>query len=943
MIRYALVSLSLIFGACDGGISSKPKLPPRDTSVAPDTSSDTSLDTSTDDASEPDTSTVDTADTSPDTVDPTPVDLALRPAPGKVVAGLATKPADLIGGPKAEGQLGDIVLENNLATFLIEGIRPCGGYRQFGGTLIDADLQPGGEDRFGELWLIWNLLAFEPTRATIVSDGDDGLAVARIEGRTVPYIWITALTGDLLFADPVPLAVTYEYRLAPDSKTLELRVLLENDEAIPADVSLPVLAANFGDGAPAFATGSGLDAAAGNVPWVGAVGLDRAYGFIPAPDATPSALFQATNVQISLLPAFLIPPGGSHELTFHYAVTNDGTTSLEATRSTLHNLPSTTLTGTVDGHLGFTDEEPPSLTGGHAWVAITREADVLALTPVRPDGSFTATIPGGLPVTVQAFAPGRGASPILIADTNTPLTLALPALGEVIFRVRDPSGDFIPAQVSIFRDDAPSPFAPAPVRFGHDWGRSRSAVLYQTESEARVHLLPGTYTAVASRGYSWELDQVSLTVAPGTTQTIDLKIEKSVDDSGFASADLHLHSFWSPDADVPYPARLRQAAVNDVALPVFTEHTYLGDVASARPIAAVDPWVTPIPGQEVTTFEYGHFNAYPLVYDKTRPSGGAVFEHGWPGTGLFDQVRAQHDGDLILQINHPRISSPIQAYFNAIGLDSEALSQLEPDRWTLDWEVLEVFNAVCAGDAGNLRTLQDWFNLNDHGLKKTLGSGSDSHSEPAGIGHPRSWVEVSRDAVDADYEAFVAPLRSRRSFVSCGPFLRFTGPNGEPMGSLVRPVEGQATFKVKVEAPSWIAVDTIRLLENGVPVATVDLSAWSRPEGLRSAIRYEGTLSAPSRADAWYVLEVLGSGNLWPIESSDAPYAMSNPIDVDSDGDGLWTPPAQTRTTRAPAFRAIPKDLPEHAHRHDVPAEDPARHHRHPHRHPHSHHPHSHQ
>lgn len=855
---------------------------------------------------------------------PEPIDLSVVPPEGAVVAAIADKPGDLVRGPKAEGQLGDFVLANHRVKVLIEGLRPAGGYRQFGGNLVDADLQPGGEDRLSELWLVWNLRAFRPDTIDVVSDGRDGLAVVRAAGRTTSYAWVQAILGDLLIADPIDLAVDYTYRLAPDSHVVELVVTFFNDQPEDADMRLPLVAMNMGDGAPAFTPGPGLATIDGGTiwPWTGGVGLARAYGFIPPADLTPVALFQETNVQISQLPRLVLAPGETRSLTFRIVIAGDGTTTIEAERARVSGATLATLEGRVSGETPWGEAEgevAPSHTGGRAWVAVTREADVLALTPVAADGTWRTVVPPG-EVSVQAFAPARGGSEPVLVDARTSHTvdLALPALGEVVARVRDPEGHAIPAQIAFFRADAPSPFAPEPVRFDPDWGSGRSMVLFQTESQATAHLLPGDYRVVASRGYSWEIADVAITVAPGTSQTLDLVIEHVVDDAGWSAADLHMHAFWSPDSEVPYPLRLRQAAANDVSLPVFTEHTYMGDLAAPIAEAAVADWVTPIPGQEVSTVVYGHFGAFPLVYDPTLPSGGAVFEHGWPGTELFDAIRAQHDGDLIVQVNHPRSSTALKAYFNAIGLDSETLvASRAPERWTTEWDTLEVFNTRCAS-AENSRTLEDWFNLNDHGFKKAVSSGSDSHSESDGIGNPRSWIEVSRAAVERDHEAIVAPLRERRAFVSCGPFVRFSTRDGVGMGGLATAESGEVRFVVRVEAPSWMQIDRVRLLENGAPIETLELATWPRPDGLRPAVRFDGELVARPTADAWYVVEVLGSGGLWPIEPGDDPYALTNPIDVDLDGDGAWTPPAQTRTTRAARWR-------------NPPPREPARRHAHPH------------
>ena len=169
-----------------------------DTPHASDSTSDSATATSAD---VPDTGSDIGSDTGPDayssdvgeTVTPPPIDLAVVPADGAVVAGTASKVADLVGGPKAEGQLGDLVLANHQARFLIEAVRPAGGYRQFGGNMVDADLQPGGQDRLGELWFAWNLRAFKPAAVEVVSDGRDGLAVVRATGRLDRYAWADAI------------------------------------------------------------------------------------------------------------------------------------------------------------------------------------------------------------------------------------------------------------------------------------------------------------------------------------------------------------------------------------------------------------------------------------------------------------------------------------------------------------------------------------------------------------------------------------------------------------------------------------------------------------------------------------------------------------------------------------------------------------------------------
>ncbi len=39
-------------------------------------------------------------------------------------------------------------------------------------------------------------------------------------------------------------------------------------------------------------------------------------------------------------------------------------------------------------------------------------------------------------------------------------------------------------------------------------------------------------------------------------------------------------------------------------------------------------------------------------------------------------------------------------------------------------------------------------------------------------------------------------------------------------------------------------------------------------------------------------IEVLGSGSLQPVNENGPPYALTNDIRVDADGDGQWSPPS---------------------------------------------------
>ena len=126
--------------------------------------------------------------------------------------------------------------------------------------------------------------------------------------------------------------------------------------------------------------------------------------------------------------------------------------------------------------------------------------------------------------------------------------------------------------------------------------------------------------------------------------------------------------------------------------------------------------------------------------------------------------------------------------------------------------------------------------------------------------------------------------------MSCGPFVRFEAvkADGDPVGlggRVMADGNGDVLFHATIEAPTWMTLTEARLWENGVVIDVFDLTGAADP-----VVRFDDDLTVAPDADAWYALEVVGTGSLSPIGSG-SPYALTNGIEVDADGDGDWTPP----------------------------------------------------
>ncbi|MGM0574854.1 MAG: CehA/McbA family metallohydrolase [Myxococcota bacterium] len=896
VLPLSLLALLLLVPACDEGSS--------DPSGSPDGALDAVEDTAEPDVEVPPDVATDeggpdvedvTPDVEPDVPAPPTPDLTEILADGEARAGLIEDEAALIPGPKADGRPGDVKLYNAHVAFVVEGVRRAGGYRYWGGSPVDmAVLGPDGaplEDRYGEYVVSWNLDIFRPEDVEIVNDGTDGgPAHVRFTGVTEPMAFATSFIGDIIKAESPAFEVIYDYVLEPDARVLRLDITLTNPAPEGIWIDWPVGMASFGDGVFPFVPGPGYgvsDEPAIAAPWFGAVGRERGYGVMVGTDDLEVS-FTYSSVTLTQRQAFYMSAYESRVRTMWYAPSANGADGVRAARQDL--FPTDGLERAVEGTVDLPDTVAPD----SAWVAVRQEGAVRSLAPVREDGSFGLTLPTG-DYVVEAYADQHApAEPVALevtpAGQPTP-SLVIEQAARVPVTVMDLATDGpVPARVTFERTgDTPSPYPPGDVRPAQKtWGGVQSAVALVTGPEEVAILPAGTYRVTASRGFSYEMEERTVTLSPGDNPTLDMAVERVIDTTGWLSSDFHIHAFHSPDSYTPYDIRVRQAATEDLDLPILTEHVVLNGLADTARDIGLDDEVIGITGQEVTSFAYGHFNAFPLVWRPDEPNNGAIFPHDKEAPALFEAIRAQNPGDEIIQVNHPR-GFPSGSYFDAVGLDTETGDFARPEMWSDDWDTVEAFNGGCGkGDA-----LDDWIGMTNRGRRKVLSSGSDTHHLSRPPGTPRNWIRVDEAAVRDDPQNLVPAVRDRKLFVSCGPFVEFEAVDaeGEVLAGLgdraAVDADGQIAFRVRVQAPTWMKIDEARLWENGEVVDVIDVSAPADP-----IVRLDTVLEVTPPADAWYALEVRGHGNMRPMTFSGPPYALTNPIEVDADGDDAWIAPA---------------------------------------------------
>ncbi len=896
-----------------------------------------------------------------------------------------TDASQLIGGPAAQGRIGDWLLRNDK----IRAIVQAPGADQMainglGGNLIDADVVrlPGdpGIDVLGGIAPMFTLHATaRPDRAVVISDGSDGgPAILRTCGREDQWEYLDLGVALSSFGLGFGIdtgkdwswKVSNDFILAPGSSTVEIVTTIGNEG--------PSTYVSFGD---VIDTGSATDIFSTNNRGFGEMEITDllqeqptvkffafesqsprgTWGLLTDADLNTgltlfgvSAILQGASQPMEVLgttpeegpaPVLTSLPRGKRA-SYHRAVVvsaGSGVEPVAAEWHRRHQTASVVRTGNVRDANGPIAGARVAILDSSSDALADRVPRSLAVTDsagnysVRlPDGAFwvVAEVPGrgapaytgGTPGTVTTRAEQHALAGTLVTlTTGTQLPdVDYPLGARLDVTVTDAAGGApVPARIavvgpdttpddSIFhnrKDKVPSVFAFAGV---------------SGDGAFSIPVEPGTYDVTASRGFEWSLDSAQVTLAAGGTATQALSIGRVVDTTGWVSADFHVHMVNSPDSAVSLERRVVGAAADGLDVIVTTDHDYVTDLGPTIDSLALGPYVSSLPGDEISTTAFGHFIAFPLDVDGASVNGGA---YRWAGPAggrvnktpreMFEEIDAANAGSQVKVVAHPRGAS-VTSYYDQVQVDTLTLqSKADPLDLNLPvqadatvddsklfyaaFDAQEIVNGssgMLRGAAGDLayrhRLMNDLFTLLSHGLTPVGLGNSDTHTLVGdAIALPRNYVKVSDDtpaAIPALREELATAVIGGKVTVNGGVFILASaiGDTSGGPGDLVVPSNGTLTLTVSLSMPDWVQVDTVKVFvntpdtiapfdsDNSVePVAqyvndTFTLTAQAAGNGLfRNVATVPFTITAPQGKDAWIVVTAEGvkpaTKSLWPV------------------------------------------------------------------------------
>ncbi|MFO0615467.1 MAG: CehA/McbA family metallohydrolase [Polyangiaceae bacterium] len=493
------------------------------------------------------------------------------------------------------------------------------------------------------------------------------------------------------------------------------------------------------------------------------------------------------------------------------------------------------------------------------------------------DGAATQPAPvasAPAPVDPSASAPPRDAAP---ADAGT----------DVVFEIRDAATKApMPGKLTFVGvDGTASPlFTTSDVALEQDRSMRAFNRVMTLSGDGRLQIPKGRYDVYVTRGPAWSMHLERGLELGGKEVTIEAELTREIDTTGWISGDFHVHAERSFDSKVPMRARVYEFIAEGVDLLVATDHNAVADYAPIIRELGVDDRIASLRGDEITTRDWGHFGTFPL------DEGATAFPaKGRTPAAIFADVR-EHAPKALIDVNHPRFDRGL-GYFRT-GIFDRTQAKFGRSGASLDFDAVEVLNGYEGSSPVQVdEVMKDWFALIAHGYLVTAMGNSDTHHLDASLaGYPRNFIPV-RAAVGSPALAgeVVEAIRGKRSFLTTAPFVAATV-GGATIGDTVRAVEGRVTVHVRVRAASWVGLDALSIYAGGAVVAT-------RPLSGRDPLRFDDDITVDAPGDTFVVARVEGKEPL-PLVVGDGakyvayPLAVTNPIWIDGDGDGRFTPPS---------------------------------------------------
>jgi len=230
-----------------------------------------------------------------------------------------------------------------------------------------------------------------------------------------------------------------------------------------------------------------------------------------------------------------------------------------------------------------------------------RGAEVAAviMEPVLSNSGGILPLPGYLEVTViDETGPGPAKLQLVGFDPSPPLV-----------------NNVSISQAGVYGNVAADPLA---------YGISLVEFIGVEGDSGRLTVEPGEYQLVLSRGPRYSAYKKLITIESGKVTTVQGEIAQVMETEGFVHGDFHVHGIDSHDAQVTREERVTVYLAEGMDFFTPSDHDNAVDFSGTLKDMGVEHLLGTAPGAEVTTYDYGHFNTWPVTVDETQLNGGSI-------------------------------------------------------------------------------------------------------------------------------------------------------------------------------------------------------------------------------------------------------------------------------------------------------------------------------
>jgi len=498
----------------------------------------------------------------------------------------------------------------------------------------------------------------------------------------------------------------------------------------------------------------------------------------------------------------------------------------------------------------------PAAAGENYGVAAARDGTPYIGLGPEPPVTQVEVFPAGDVEVVDFDLPKTGSLKVTVSDENSS---ALPARVTVVGC--DPSPEPLRSSANIplagFGSTTLGLFSDVNDRLPFGIVASE---LTGADGEVEFEIEPGTYQVFVSRGTEYSSFDTEVTVDDSVQASVNAQIALVIDTDGFVSSDFHVHGINSADSRVTHLKRVNGYAGEGIDNLVMTDHHVHTDLSPVIAAEGLGAWLAATVGEEITTFDYGHFNAYPLTVDATRISGGstdwavaAPVGMDFPSAGAFNATPAeilalatagpQSTPDTTIQINHidshfvplkiDTSVSPIADGLDDAGRLGRRLDEPATGPGAVNlfahFPALELWNGDGRGAQSNFlnERMGIWFNHLNEGLRTTAIADTDSHRFTSlNSSGARTWTAASAltdEPATLDGGEVARSVADGKAVGGQGIYVqtRLVGVNSGDVADLTESGKttmsdplGDVDLEISIQAPIWAEYDTIEIYAN---------------------------------------------------------------------------------------------------------------------------------